>query len=183
MRIGVDLDGVVCDYQNFLVSYINERLRKNLKIKDWTDWNFTNSGLTSQEFVQLVKHHQVAGMFAYLPEIPGALEGLEELAQDNSIHIITSRHGNARRDSLSWLTSREVKYDTISFTDNKGKIGRLLDLDYMIEDSPKYAAQMKDEWITPILYNQPWNASFKEGPVVKRVDDWEGVLGVIKDGI
>ena len=161
MKIGLDLDGVVFDFHKPFVDEINRRYGKNLRVEDWTDYNFTNSGLTIEELWQLVESVSKSGGFCDLDLIEGAVENLEEISKNNSIHVITHRLYRAKQDAVALLEDYNVPYDSISFTGEKDRTGKILELDLAIDDTPKMCLKYQGAGIHPLLFHQPWNKYFE----------------------
>lgn len=183
-KIGLDLDGVVTDYQTYFIESFNDRFNTDFTIDDWKDYYFTprinGFKVREESFWKLIDYHVEIGAWKYLNPIEGALEGIKKLNENNSIHIITHKKGRSKQDTVYWLSVHNVDYDSISFTtQRKGHIAYTLGIDVMIEDSHKNVEDLASIGIESLLINRPWNQVKLTSPLIQRVNNWQEIVALL----
>ena len=178
-KLGIDMDGVICDYQSYFIDDFNNRFGSKYTLKDWKDYYFVKPGFGLEEFLNTIKGHSQTGVWRNLNPINKSIETINRLSENNSIHIITHKIGKAKEDTIYWLNSRNVTYDTISFTDKKARAGYVLELDVMIEDSIQNAVHMAGTGIMTLLYNRPWNQEKIDNHLIQRVHSWSQIEKIL----
>lgn len=180
MKIAIDLDGVVVNYQQKLVDEVNRIYDKNLTLEDMTDYNFKNfKWINNDDLWKIIIKQWNDGTFRDCEPIEGALKGLRTLYRHgHTLQIITYRMLGAKLDTITWLDKHDVKYDTISFEKNKGLLCRKLGVEIMIDDSPDVLIDCKNYGVKSVCYNQPWNSKFTPTWLTKnnRVSSWDSLI-------
>jgi len=179
VKIGIDLDGVVFDYQAYFIDEFNTNNGTNFTKADWTDHYFSKTGLSPQAFWAIVKEHSDTEAFKYLTPIEGAREGIRELHRKNSIHIITHRIGHAQEDAVYSLNANNIPYESISFTASKGKMCYILGIDVAIDDVYEKCEDMAKYGIETLLMDWPWNQC-ETIPLIQRVNNWSEIVDILK---
>lgn len=157
MKIGIDIDGVLTDYNQYVIKKGKEYSKKN-KVGKWFHPNTLDTTKMFgwsyySEFKFWITH-----IFDYAnnnPAIENAADTIKRLKEEgHEIHIITSRWLASSRTVKSifpeiflkkrmrntvkkWLQKKEIIYDYIVFL--KDKLNYIIDnnIDIMIEDNPK----------------------------------------------
>lgn len=160
MVIGVDLDGTLVDYFGFLddtgVKYfkMNRVFREN-PMCDGFNVSREEYNTFWEEYIE--KYAKNGKCFR------GAKEFLQKLHKNgHSIIIITAR-GNKnwcgddvaeaeKTYTLEWLENREIPYDGIIFTENKGDTIKSLKIDMMFEDMPKNIEDINNKYPKASIY-------------------------------
>jgi 5'(3')-deoxyribonucleotidase len=167
--LGVDLDGVVADYENGFRAFV--AARKGIEpseIPIATDWSLTASGwpiADETEFLQLHRDAVTdARMFAKLNPITGASEALWSMSDAGiRIRIVTHRlvvnfsHLPAVMDTVTFLDTWNVPYRDICFVRDKADVG----CDLLIDDAPHNIQALRaargDD--AAMIFDQPYNRS------------------------
>ncbi len=166
MRIGVDLDGVTFDFVRSLrMEVVATTGRYRASLPTPTQWNFWHDwGMSKQEwrahFNNGVKRGTLFGLGTRLDH------GLiDQLFLSHSIHIVTHRPEGAARTTETWLARHGVRYDTLTFTEDK----TLVPVDVAIDDKPDNVRALLAEGTAAVLYDRPWN---QEATDLPRVGSW-----------
>ncbi len=191
MRIGVDVDGVLTNIEQFELDYGSEYYI-----------NYTNKHLTNpkgygscQIFEGTEKEDNLfwrTAIYEYLKEPPRkfASKVLELLKNcGHEIYIITNRISDLsycditqeqmRKIILKWLKKHKIYYDKLIFS-NRTKLDALKEnkIDIMIEDNPKNIKEQSEE-IKVLCFDARYNSDIEKDNVI-RVYSWFDILDKIR---
>jgi len=183
--IGVDLDGVVADYESRLREIASEILDEDPRsFPPARTWNLIESGWPFQDETHFLEIHRQAvqehGLFRRLTPIPGASEALWRMSDAGvRIRIVTHRlvvnfaHAAAVSDTVNWLDDKRIPYRDICFVRDKAEIGA----DLYVDDSPANIAALRaargDD--VAMVYNQLYNTHIPG----LRAMNWDDVLSEV----
>ena len=179
MRLGIDLDGVVADFNGGWTRLYNRQFGGSLGAESVTGWSqipqlthFRNM----REFWEWSKDLDGASLFRHLDLFPGAKEALEDLARRHHIVIITTKPRFAVHDTFAWIAEHRIPTTEVHITEAKWTV----DCDVFLDDGPHVlpglVARRPDSMIC--RYVRPWN-----DPVDGAIDvsDWHD-FGKVVDG-
>ena len=151
MNIGIDIDGVLIDFESFSTNYgskmcIDEGWKLEIDIQQyWENKKYNWSKEQEEKFWNKYLAHYVENseVRKFAPEI---IEKLKK--QGDNIYIITARnedglpkekYGQMQDMTKKWLDKNNIKYDKIIFSSDNEKVNECIknNIDIMIEDSPK----------------------------------------------
>lgn len=195
MRIGIDIDGVLTDMEQFIIDYLSKYCVEN-NIK----FNIGASSYQVPETFNITSEQEDDFWKEYLEFYstnekarPFAAEIIKKLKEDgNEIYIITARWltnrdddiGNKMREIVKdWLIKNKIVYDKLIFSkaENEDKLQEIIDneIDVMIEDSPNNINQLSS--IIPIIcYNAGYNRECI-GHNITRCYSWYDIYRTIKN--
>lgn len=182
--LGVDLDGVVADYESGF-----RRACRQLtglpedRFPPASSWSFVESGWPFASEREFFAAHRAAvdgGLFRDLAPVPGASEALWRLSDAGvRIRVITHRlvvnfsHATAVSDTVSWLDANRIPFRDICFVRDKAEVGA----DLYLDDSPGNVAALRsaagDEAVA--VFDQAYN---RQVPGL-RVGSWSQVLDLV----
>lgn len=148
MKIGIDIDGVLTNDDEFVLDYATKFCyENNLEFyKDPYLWE-TRKFNWDEDILQQYRDKYFWEYVNNEPPRKFASEIIKKLKEDgHKIYIITSRYlttsdtidGEKMRNCIyKWLKKYDIEYDNIYFSNNKLEEIKNLKLDIMIEDSPK----------------------------------------------
>lgn len=173
--LGVDLDGVVTDFYEFMYTIATEWLDRS-DLPTEVTWNFPEWGLRPGEYEDM---HRFAvtqrQLFSAMKPVKGAPQALRRLADEGvRIRIITHRlfidyfHQQAVQQTVQWLDGNGVLYRDLCFMKDKGAV----DADIYIEDSPANIAKLRTDTGKPVVILT--NSTNRQVPSESsyRADDW-----------
>lgn len=180
MRIGVDIDGVICDSYPLWLQELNRHYQKNITaITDYemhllfdVPWDDMNDF-----FVKNVK------TLLGLPQpVKGAKEGIESLIREGyEIIYITARTPAEKEVTLSWFRKHEIPFEHVLFTGFKSKVDlvKQWDMKVFVEDYMKNARAIALAGVPVLLLDASYN---REEAVagVTRCRNWEEILAGIR---
>ena len=184
MVIGIDLDGVVYQTENWFRDY-SEQYNKliggkvirpdELKISDRYDWEKEDLWQFLNDCFYEVEQNA--------PLYPKAKEIIDKLKKDNKIVFITNRGRISEEEiklTLERLGEDNIPYDNIIFK-QKSKLQACLDnnVDLMIDDYYKVIDELSDNGIRCLYFRDKRNKSSKNN--VLEVYSWTEIDSFINE--
>lgn len=172
MRIGIDIDGVLTNIEQFVMDYISKYCVEN-KI----EYKIGNSNYDYCKTFHITKEVEMNFWKQYLEDYavnekarPFAAEIIEKLKNDgHEIYIITARWLTNRDDKMgnnmrqiveNWLHENGIFYDKLIFSKalKERKSEEILEnkIDLMIEDSPNNINELSN-FVPIICYHAGYN--------------------------
>lgn len=184
MKVGLDVDGVLADFQGGWVRTYNEWWGTQVDVAEAVRWD---------SLVELTHFEEEQGFFAWLARvpnfwyglglIPGAAAGVMSLLDaGDEVVLITSRPDSARSLTYDWVRNwwphgpgglRRPMPD-IHHTRNKS----LIDCQVYVDDSPEVIGSLRQQGRPIIRFEQPWNRRIKATSVVT---GWAELVGLLDE--
>ena len=173
MRLGIDLDGVVADFNAGWMRLHADEFGSNLHTDMVDSWNGLHhlGGFDDMRAFwswAAPKEHR-RSIFRHLEPYPGAVDSLHALRDEgHRIVIVTTKPHWAHTDTLRWLADHEIPTAEIHMTDHKYEV----DCDAYLDDAPHVLEELAKHRAGALIcrYIRPWNQ-----PVAGTVDvtDWD----------
>ena len=168
-RLGVDLDGVVADFNSGWMDRYNREFGSGLKASDVVSWDglHTLTHFTSMEDFWGWAQLGAASVFRDLPVFDRAIDTMNELARDHRIVIISSKFDWSIPDTLAWMGQHRVPAREIHFVWDKTTVP----CDVYLEDAPANVEALVPAHPDALVCRmvRPWNRPV-EGAL--DVSDW-----------
>ena len=186
MRIGIDIDGVLTNIEQFGVDYLSKYCVENN-----IDFNITCSNYNIAKAFSIDNKYNDIFWKEYLMYYainekarPFASEVIKKLKDEgHEIYIITARWMTNRDDAIghtmretvkNWLSENNIVYDKLIFSkaEKEHKTNEILEykIDLMIEDNPNNINELSK--IVPVIcYNTGYNANCS-GDKITRCYSW-----------
>jgi uncharacterized HAD superfamily protein len=169
-RIGLDLDGVLCNFTKAFIAKANE-LYPNSVSWDWVpqSWNHEESGLSAEQisrlWYEIKRDHD---FWMCIEPLPGAAEldhHIHQVMKKADIYFITAREGvNVRAQTDKWLTmyipNAPAAHHLILVDSAYHKIEMMhaMDIKALLDDKGAFVAVAKDLPQANVwLMRRPWN--------------------------
>lgn len=173
MKIGIDVDGCLADFNTDYIAHIVKTTGVDLfppRPFDIPTWDYpAYYGYTKEQTAKawgLVLEHE---LFWYsLVPYPGVIETLERLSrlrhQGHDIYFITNRPGNrSKRQTESWLQSFGYLGPTVLISADKAGCAHVLSLDAYVDDKWENAVGVERlGYVNTFLVDRPWNTKYHE---------------------
>jgi len=165
--LAVDLDGVCGDHSRaFREVVARDRGVDPATLPPQRTWNFTEWGLTDDEFNRLhreaVLTHRI---FRTMPAIPGCAAALWRLSDAGVwIRIVTHRlytnwgHAVAVADTVAWLDDNGIPYRDLCFLGQKPHV----EADVYVDDAPHNVEALRAAGAVTIVFDQPYNRELED---------------------
>ncbi len=178
LRLGIDLDGVVADFNVGWMERYNRQFGTNLhhtQVVRWDGLHRLTHFQTMDEFWDWASSGPPT-IFRELPPFPGAVEAIAELAREHRIVIVSSKFDWAIPDTLEWLAEHRVIAREIHFVWDKTSVP----CDVYLEDSPgnleALVAAHPDALVCRMV--RPWNRPLAGA---RDVSDWREFREVVEE--
>lgn len=187
MNIGIDIDGVILDFQDRIRNYSEwydlEIFKKNGpkkkdEIKVWKRYNWNKDEVErfiNDTFIKVANDCKI---------IPFAKEIIAKLKENNRIVIITARGDLAGEKMIEiakkQLEEANIKYDKIYWnTQDKVEVCKEEKIDYMIDDYADICEALSKNKIKTIYFRAKDNRVLPEGKYLKEVSNWAEIYRYI----
>lgn len=177
MRLGIDLDGVVADFNGGWTRLYNREHGTELNAASVTRWNhipdlthFRHMG----EFWRWASNLDGASLFRQLDTFPGAVEALENLARNHDIVIVTTKPDFAVHDTYEWIAEKRLPTTEVHILEAKWEVP----CDVYLDDGPHVLPGLVSgrPRATVCRYVRPWNRPI---PGAVDVHDWDEFRAVV----
>ena len=182
MRIGIDIDNVISNFNEVLLNeYLlhDKELNNNGIINKNADYIRKGMFDWSSEEEESFYKNNIERIAKSLTVIDGAKEYIDKLKADGYfIYIITGRDNGEYTDPYNmtkeWLNNYNIYYDKLILTNAHNKHQKAIkclenSIDIMIDDSVSICKVCIESGITTILMDTPYNKYSN----IKRVYDWQ----------
>jgi 5'(3')-deoxyribonucleotidase len=178
VRLGIDLDGVVADFNSGWISRYNSQYGAELPTDAVTEWDAIPS-LTHFEdmraFWKWARDHDGHSLFRHLETYPEAVESLWKLIKArHQVVIITTKPAWAIHDTFAWIAQHQIPTREVHITDQKWTV----DCHLYLDDGPHVLEELvaRRRERTVCRFVRPWNQPV-EGAV--DVDSWPEFVDLV----
>lgn len=180
MIIAVDMDGVLCEWNDTYDRYLDamgDAAKHIPRTRDQKTFNLWQ-GRTVEESEMIHKVMDTPGFYRDIEPTPGAVDAIRKMVSEGHIvYIVTAPHPSnptCADDKIWWVrTHLGTEFvDKLVITRDKTSVRA----DVLIDDRPDIHGQLKPSW-KHIFFSQPWNESFNDRPrITSWHSDWLFVL-------
>jgi 5'(3')-deoxyribonucleotidase len=175
LRVGIDLDGVVANFNRGWIERYNRDFGGSVSEHDVVEWdapvNLTHFGAMGPFWDWARTCGEGRSIFRWLDTYPGAVESMTRLHDSGfEIVILTTKPDFAWDDTHTWLAENQVPSHEVHMLDDKTQVA----CDIYVDDAPHNVEALvaAHPAATVCRYVQPWN-----NPVEGAIDvaDWAAV--------
>lgn len=171
LRVGVDCDGVLYNFQNAFRRYVHEvngghgigHCINGCSYEG--DWNFYRKwGIDDNRFIQLCNSGADAGHIFSGGIKRGVKNAMDRIAKVAEIHIVTDRSFGSTPEvsqqlTRNWLKKYSIPYDTLTFSADKTGVPT----DMFVEDKIENYDVLVKAGVKAYLITRPWNRVPNDG--------------------
>lgn len=189
-RFGLDVDGVMYQFQKTALYMLNSMRGYNLKLEDWTYWNQPKDCVKNNDWQWLWSGGVKDGLFRYGHLYKGTIEAVRTLNILGDVVVITHRPRNAVQDTLDWLAYLRLPFVEIHLL-TEGQAKSAVKCDMYVDDKPENVEDFvhNTEGLA-LLWDRPWNNQWIPALFTMRetrVFSWQDVIdnaqGVVAERI
>lgn len=174
VRLGVDVDSVLCDSVPSLLNRINYWQGTQLTKSDVVQWDFPvgNYATLGQLILEAFRDPEFV---VSLPPMTGAVFHMSLLCQAFDVVVVTSRKQLTVGATREWVEKWFGPLPVVHTGDSKNDC----QLDILVDDAPHNVVAFADSGRPAILFDQPWNRKVPVRPLVWRCRDWWQVYDTV----
>lgn len=176
MRIGVDIDSVVCESMPVILDEVERVTGRHLVKEDIREYDQMVDGISIGTIIRDL-YKQRPSVLHDMEPVEGAVEGVATIASQHEIVFITSRHNATIPVTEAWIRHHFGKYPIFHTGPSEDKTNHGIEL--LIDDSPDFAEHFASKGRDVLLFDQPWNQHVKDTHYITRVKSWSDILRLI----
>lgn len=155
VRIAIDVDGVLADSGEAMRNYVIDRQAMPSQFASDKEKRQFWEGFVNSRYSRMINR------------LPGSRDGIERLAKEHSLYIITNRHLNLTDLTIQWI---EDNYPNIfkgfgmnKYGEDVNKVMSMRDFGctYLIDDTPKNIYDVTQAGLRGILHRD-WDSTMLE---------------------
>ena len=187
MKIGIDIDGVIIDFERTMNTYAElydllilkkeGKLNKDFNYLENYDWSY-------EEKFNFINEYMPYATRCLTPFIPLAKEMLEIFELEKIEYVfITSRgliNKNSKKEIIYLFKKNNIRIDNIYFEiKDKVSLCKELNIDIMIDDNPNICKSLKENKIKTLYFKDKNSELIEENEYLKEVSNIGEILRYI----
>ncbi len=193
MKIGIDFDDVLIDFNTGFAEYHNTTYGTAVAREDIYAFDAEQIyGITREEFLHRLHEFMLSDKHIETAPVTGVKEALTVLGKQHELCIVTSRSKTLSDLTEAWLQKNlpgmfKVTHYTNQFPHNEGikkSKAEVCDeegIEIFIEDSPVQVQVLINGGKKVLLFNTPWNQGVLPSSLITRVFSWKDIVERIQD--
>lgn len=180
MKIGVDIDDVLCEFVPHFFDWHNKVYGTRNRAFELQSYDmYKVFGYHPDENWDRIKMFYATDAFKYIPANLAARHVLEELrTHGHTLYAITSRDKSIKDQTLDWVDKNYTDiFKQVYLVPKKGDLCHRLGIDVHIDDSEHHAMDCSLNGASVVVYDQPWNQHVHGHD---RVKNWYEVRELLK---
>lgn len=185
MIVGVDLDGVMVDFQyhwaELYMSYFDAGDLFEKFLDDDDPLNKYDALLELTHFEDAAEFFEWfyrAGGWRDQPYLRGSRGGIDRLrANGHEVKFITNRPPEAEQATYDWLDRSPWPWAKLHIRADK----HMVRADVYVDDTPAMVELLVENGKKVIVFDQPWNQEVEQGGPVRRARGWGAVVQAVNE--
>ncbi|MFO7937377.1 MAG: 2-dehydropantoate 2-reductase [Kiritimatiellia bacterium] len=199
MRVYIDFDDVLCETARALSELACKVFQRDVPYEKISVFNLQHAfSLSGDQIEDLMDYAHEIEFLEKLEPAPGAVEALKRLRRkEHDTVIVTGRPSFCHEGSIRWLERFGLASQEIIYVDKYGRTPKTvpdgdfpptltpyqfcqLSFDVAIDDSPEALDLLSAlDNCRILIYDRPWNQTFKCGKKFSRCSNWHDILRLI----
>jgi 5'(3')-deoxyribonucleotidase len=179
LRVGIDMDGVLADFNSGWMSRYNEHFGTQLEASQVQHWDGPErlTHFASMDEFWAWARGDGRSTFRDAPALPGAIEAVNRISQRHRLVIVSSKFPWAIPDSLAWLADHAVRAREVHFLWDKAVADCDVYLDDAVHVLQQLVAARPDATVCRMV--RPWNEPV---PGTIDIESWDAFEALV-DGL
>jgi len=184
IRIGIDVDGVLRDFDTKAMQIIKELYPDKILSEVTTSWNYDNVDVDLNELSKLWKETHCEEIYREAPLMPGVKEEFKLLKEWGRTQrpgyqyaVVTAQMPYNACHTHYWLGKHYFNFLEVYVSNHKHKVN----IDILVDDSPKnytkWVEAGRDEK-SYILFDRPYN---QDVPATNRIYKLSDLIEILKN--
>ena len=189
MKIGIDIDGVILDYERVLKTYGDLydfiELKKNGIVNRNEHYLRNRYDWTEEERMKFVNEYFLK-LSKKTPLIPGAKDVIDMLQKEGNELIVISARGGMVEEmkdvAIDKFNEEGLSFDKYYWKqDDKLEVAQQENIDFMIDDSYDVCKKLSENRIKTIYFRDKEMKKLEQNEYVKEVSNWGEIYRYIKE--
>ena len=183
--IAIDIDGVLAQYPESFIAFIEKETGKdfsNIELTTHNLYDLLGKELGLETMKQLKHKYRNSGEKKFLPIIENSVNATQQLKKKGFTIVLLSarpykQHPRIFADTIYWLKNNNFMYDAIIWGENKEEkiINEFPNMKFMVEDLLENANKVANIGYKVFLLDKTYNQG-KTNLGVTRVQNWEEII-------
>jgi uncharacterized HAD superfamily protein len=187
MKIIIDVDNVIADFETCFREYLNKKTKKKLGREDINEFEFHKSfGISGEEEKKFHNEFFKKNGYRKLKRVKGSQEGIIRLMEIGQIGFISARTEEKRDITLDWFRKNSIPISPNMLFLSKDKLIYASQFDVILEDKWEDSIRLAQNKKIVILFDYPWNRKKDEyGNIlvhenIVRISNWKEAVESIE---
>ena len=189
MKIGIDIDGVILDYERVLKTYGDLydfiELKKNGIVNRNEHYLRNRYDWTEEERMKFVNEYFLK-LSKKTPPIPGAKCVIDMLQKEGNELIVISARGGMVEEmkdvAIDKFNEEGLSFDKYYWKqDDKLEVAQQENIDFMIDDSYDVCKKLSENRIKTIYFRDKEMKKLEQNEYIKEVSNWGEIYRYIKE--
>ncbi len=189
MKIGIDVDEIVVEFTKGYLRFYTAKYNKKVLFENLFSYDlWLPLGISKEEAFELAEEYYNSKDFENIEVVEGAVQGINDLAEENEIFFITSRPVKIKQKTYNFLKAHFPNLNLKLIHSKhyqlpgkkKSELCKELGISFLIEDDERNVLDCAKEGVKVIVLSKPWNKNLQEQSNIIKANNWREVPSLIK---
>ena len=176
MVIACDVDNVICNLQETVLIWFNERYGTHYTLNDFAEYDVMNV-LPTEDALKMQTMYGETGLYNLVKPLPGAQDSLKKLINEgHQVYLVTDAVPKTYGEKVEFIHRYFPFIDDAHIVCMKHK--HMFKCDIMIEDNLQVL--LAKPYYYRICFDRPWNRSVNDWTYdIRRCNSWNEIVEVV----